>query len=203
MWIAISREPLELTFRMLLNCQCRLSNEQEWALFSFLAAQNPGAILDCRELVAIFKPHDKTPTHRLVHFSVWMAPAGTREMVIERGHVLRHFASSYHWEHVVASSLPTTYKKVASIQTCFLSRMLLPIALERMAKGEVHGLYHIAFREDDSRVRTGHGQEDPAMLRRLALNLIKRDPHRRIGVKASRKRAGWDLDCHKRLLGLE
>jgi hypothetical protein len=40
------------------------------------------------------------------------------------------------------------------------------------------------------------------MLRRLAISLIKQDAHRKIGVKASRKRAGWDLKYIKELLGL-
>ena len=67
----------------------------------------------------------------------------------------------------------------------------------------LHWCLDIAFREDDSRVRVGHGQENLAILRRLALTLIKRDPRRKIGVKASRKRAGWDLDHTKKLLGLK
>jgi hypothetical protein len=39
-------------------------------------------------------------------------------------------------------------------------------------------------------------------MRRLALSLIKQDPHRKIGIKASRKRAGWDMQYIKKLLGV-
>ena len=141
MRISMRQEALELTFRMLLSCQCPLTGEQERALFDRLVALNPGDTIDCSELLSIFKPNENTPIQRLVHFSMWMAPAGSREMVIEREHVLRHFASSYHWDHVVAPNLPAAYKKVVSIPTWFISHMLLPIALERAGNGELNGIY--------------------------------------------------------------
>ena len=69
-------------------------------------------------------------------------------------------------------------------------------------ENSLHWCLDIAFREDDSRVRSGHAQENLATIRRLALNLIKQDSQRKIGVKASRKRAGWDMDYIKKLLGI-
>ena len=59
-------------------------------------------------------------------------------------------------------------------------------------ENSLHWCLDIAFREDDSRVRKGHGATNLAILRRFALSLIKQDPARKVGVKASRKRAGWD-----------
>ena len=67
-------------------------------------------------------------------------------------------------------------------------------------ENSLHWCLDIAFREDDSRVRSGHAQANLATIRRLALNLIKQDHRRKIGIKASRKRAGWDLDYIKELL---
>jgi len=69
-------------------------------------------------------------------------------------------------------------------------------------ENSLHWCLDIAFREDDSRVRSGHAQENLATIRRLALNLIKQDSQRKIGVKATRKRAGWDMDYIKKLLGI-
>jgi predicted transposase YbfD/YdcC len=69
-------------------------------------------------------------------------------------------------------------------------------------ENSLHWCLDIAFREDDSRIRSGHAPANLAMLRRLAISLIKQDAHRKIGVKASRKRAGWDLKYIKELLGL-
>jgi len=56
----------------------------------------------------------------------------------------------------------------------------------------LHWCLDIAFREDDSRVRKGNGATNPAIIRRFALSLVKQDPLRKVGVQASRKRAGWD-----------
>lgn len=70
-------------------------------------------------------------------------------------------------------------------------------------ENNLHWCLDIAFREDDSRARSGNAQENLATIRRLALNLIKQDSQRKIGVKASRKRAGWDMDYIKNLLGIQ
>jgi hypothetical protein len=144
MRISIRREAFELTFRMLLSCQCPLTDEQERALFDRLVALKSDDTIDCTELLSIFKPDENNAIRRLVHFSVWMAPAGSKEIVIEREYALRHFASSYHWDHVVAPNLPTAYKKVLSIPTWFISHMLLPVALERAGNGELSGIYRSA-----------------------------------------------------------
>lgn len=66
----------------------------------------------------------------------------------------------------------------------------------------LHWCLDISFREDDSRVRKGHAPENLAVIRRFALSLIKQDPLRKIGVKASRKRAGWSNDYLLQLLRL-
>jgi len=50
----------------------------------------------------------------------------------------------------------------------------------------------IAFREDDSLVRTGHAAENFAMLRHIALNLLRQDHTVKVGIKAKRLKAGWD-----------
>jgi predicted transposase YbfD/YdcC len=55
-----------------------------------------------------------------------------------------------------------------------------------------HWVLDVAFREDDSRVRVGHGAENLGVLRRVALNLLRQDTATRAGVKARRLKAGWD-----------
>jgi predicted transposase YbfD/YdcC len=69
-------------------------------------------------------------------------------------------------------------------------------------ENSLHWCLDISFGEDDSRVRSGHAPANLAIIRRFALSLIKQDPQRKIGVKASRKRAGWGNDYLLHLLRL-
>jgi predicted transposase YbfD/YdcC len=59
-------------------------------------------------------------------------------------------------------------------------------------ENRLHWVLDIAFREDESRVRHGHADQNLAVLRRLALNLLRQEPTARMGTKAKRLKAGWD-----------
>lgn len=59
----------------------------------------------------------------------------------------------------------------------------------------------LAFGEDQNRTRAGHSAETLALVRKLALNLLRLEPTRKHGIKASRLRAGWDHDYLLRGLG--
>jgi predicted transposase YbfD/YdcC len=59
-------------------------------------------------------------------------------------------------------------------------------------ENRLHWVLDIAFREDECRVRTGHAAENFAVLRRIALNLLRRETTAKVGVKAKRLRCGWD-----------
>lgn len=58
----------------------------------------------------------------------------------------------------------------------------------------------VTFREDDSRVRKGAGPQNLAVLRRLALNLLKRETSVKRSVQGKRFLAGWDNDYLLKIL---
>ena len=58
----------------------------------------------------------------------------------------------------------------------------------------LHWVLDVAFDEDHSRVRTGHADQNLAVIRHLALNLLKQERSAKVGIKAKRKKAGWDFD---------
>lgn len=61
-------------------------------------------------------------------------------------------------------------------------------------ENELHWVLDIAFREDDSRVRLGHGAENLATLRQMALNLLKQEKSAKGGIHNKRLQAAWDED---------
>jgi predicted transposase YbfD/YdcC len=50
-------------------------------------------------------------------------------------------------------------------------------------ENDLHWTLDIAFREDESRVRIGHGPENLAVLRHMALNLLKQEKAFNVGIK--------------------
>jgi predicted transposase YbfD/YdcC len=56
----------------------------------------------------------------------------------------------------------------------------------------LHWVLDIAFREDESRIRKDHAPQNMAVLRHLALNLLKQETSVKVGMAAKRKMAGWD-----------
>jgi predicted transposase YbfD/YdcC len=52
----------------------------------------------------------------------------------------------------------------------------------------------VTFREDDSRIRNGAGPQNMAVLRRLALNLLKKETSIKRSIQGKRFLAGWDND---------
>ena len=66
-------------------------------------------------------------------------------------------------------------------------------------ENSVHWVLDIGFREDESRIRTGHAPENMAVLRHIALNVLRNDDTR-LGIKNKRLKAGWSTDYLTHLL---
>ncbi len=69
-------------------------------------------------------------------------------------------------------------------------------------ENSLHWVLDIAFREDESRVRKGHGPENLATMRHMALNLLRQETSAKVGIKARRLKAGWDENYLLKVLSL-
>jgi predicted transposase YbfD/YdcC len=67
-------------------------------------------------------------------------------------------------------------------------------------ENEVHWILDVTFREDDSRIRRGNGAENFAVLRHIALNLLKRETSTKLSLRAKRNQAAWDDDYRLKVL---
>jgi predicted transposase YbfD/YdcC len=67
-------------------------------------------------------------------------------------------------------------------------------------ENSLHWVLDVAFREDHSRVRTGHAPENFAIIRHLALNLLSQDTSRRVGVANKRFRAALNTTYLRSIL---
>jgi predicted transposase YbfD/YdcC len=59
-------------------------------------------------------------------------------------------------------------------------------------ENQLHWCLDVGFREDESRIRTDHGPENAALLRKIAMNLAKSERSNKRGIQAKRKLAAWD-----------
>jgi predicted transposase YbfD/YdcC len=59
-------------------------------------------------------------------------------------------------------------------------------------ENRLHWSLDVTFGEDDSRIRVGHGPENSALLRRLALSIAKQDTWYSNSLRCKRLRAGWE-----------
>lgn len=67
-------------------------------------------------------------------------------------------------------------------------------------ENSLHWVLDVAFREDECRIRKGYAAENFAVLRHIALNLVREEKSIKRGVKGKRLKAGWDNDYLGKIL---
>ena len=84
------------------------------------------------------------------------------------------------------------------------TRELLDATRSHWGVESMHWLLDISFKEDASRVRKDNAAQNLSMLRRITLNLLKKETTKKTAIKRKRMLAAMNLDYLKIVLaGLE
>lgn len=59
-------------------------------------------------------------------------------------------------------------------------------------ENQLHWCLDMCFDEDQCRVRTNNAAENLAVVRHIALNMLRQETSLKVGLKAKRRKAGWD-----------
>jgi predicted transposase YbfD/YdcC len=73
-------------------------------------------------------------------------------------------------------------------------KLLQAVRTHWSIENSLHWVLDIAFAEDQCRIRKGHGAQNFAVLRHLALNLLKQETTVKSGIKTKRKKANRSED---------
>lgn len=123
------------------------------------------------------------------------------------------FADRLKWEGLRSVGMVESLREVDGKTTVERRYYLasLPLGVDTFARAvrshwgvenKVHWIMDVCFREDQSRARAGYAAENLATLRRLALNLLKREKTKKRGIRGKQLNAGWDHAYLLRLLGV-
>jgi predicted transposase YbfD/YdcC len=123
------------------------------------------------------------------------------------------FADRNSWEGLRTMGMVEATREINGEKSverrCYLSSLPLDVHLFAQAvrshwgiENKVHWLLDVCFHEDQSRARAGYAAENLATLRRLALNMLKREKTKKRGIKGKQLNASWDHAYLLRLLGI-
>jgi predicted transposase YbfD/YdcC len=118
--------------------------------------------------------------------------------------VLRHLRGFANWKGLVSVSRIRAERRIGEARSCEdryhlasltgAKRVLSSVRSHWGIENELHWTLDLAFDEDCCRVRKDHGPENFAVLRHIALNLLKQEKTCKRGLKGKRLLAGWNQD---------
>jgi predicted transposase YbfD/YdcC len=182
--------------------------------------ENQGHLYE--DTVDLFKHIEQTPSHRL---------AADHAQTVEKGHgridirdcwtltddaAFPALRTSSQWaglrtlvkvrrERRLPGQTPTvdTVYYISSLAEPNLAARLLSATRAHWGvENGLHWVLDVAFAEDDSRVRVGNSPQNFAVLRHIALNLLKQQTATKLGIKAKRLKAGWSEAFLLKVLGI-
>jgi predicted transposase YbfD/YdcC len=120
--------------------------------------------------------------------------------------VSRHWRDAQSIVRVCRESTDEQGKKTKEVRH-FISN--LPPQVDRLAslirghwgiENRLHWSLDVTFNEDQSRIRQGHAAENAALLRRLALSILKQDTKYSDSLRCKRLRAAWETTALEHFL---
>ena len=135
-----------------------------------------------------------------------------RTWVIDDAEVMEWINSHHQWPGLAAIGMVQSERRIGAERTEETRYYILSQKLSAARFGEtvrshwgienqLHWVLDVAFHEDASRIRQGHAAENFAVLRHIALNLLRSHPtKKRLSIKGRRLKAGWDRAYLMRLL---
>jgi predicted transposase YbfD/YdcC len=145
--------------------------------------------------------HDRTQTIEKGHGRIETRHA----LVIDDPAVLAWLQERHAWPGLAAIGMVQAERRSGSERTREDRYYLLGRALSARAfadavrshwgiENQVHWVLDVTFHEDQSRIRAGHAAENFAVLRHIALNLLRQATTKRQSIKGRRLKAAWDPD---------
>lgn len=202
-----------------LNCQTKIASQikAQNADYIFAVKENQGKLYDevkdlfdgCQAEKFMQVPHGHDRTVEKGHGRIEIRECWT----LSDPEFLEYVQQRYHWAGLqtvvmVCAERRIKGKRSRSIRYYISSlandakRILQSIRQHWGIENKLHWVLDIAFREDESRLRKGNGPENFAMVRHMALTLLKQEQSAKIGVKAKRLKAAWDRNYLLKVLSI-
>jgi predicted transposase YbfD/YdcC len=135
-----------------------------------------------------------------------------RAFVISDPAALQYLNERQHWAQLRSVALIEAERTVQETTTIehryyLLSQVLDAVTVNTLVhnhwriENQVHWVLDVSFHEDASRIRTGHAPANMAVLRHIALNLLRQEPSKG-SLKTKRFRAALNDDYLAQVLGL-
>ena len=152
------------------------------------------------EIDATYSERTQSGHHRIEHRQVWAVPISQVSEVPNQSN-WRGLATV-----VMVKRERRLWNKITTEVCFYITSLGADATLLAQAirahwgiENSLHWVLDVTFREDQSRIRNGHGPENIGLLRRLALNLLKREPSKQ-SLTQKRYRAAMDNDFVIRVL---
>jgi hypothetical protein len=146
MILEIETDAAAVLLKVLLSCQCVISNEAEKEIANYIISQMDKPSIDFKKIIDIAGGPDSDTVFRRLRDCCFYSRSNLDEVVITKEDVYRHFCSAYHWkitEDTLKLIPQNANSPINNVPSWFIGHMLLPVKLtceKDSIKAEYRGL---------------------------------------------------------------